>query len=58
MESITFASPQISIGAELHQWRGVEGSAVFCPTRAPRAVQQICTEFLFREKACQVYLLG
>jgi len=62
MESITVASPQISIGAELPQWRGVDGSALFRPTRVPRAVPESGTEvwieFLLWEKTCWTYLLG
>ena len=62
MESITVASPQISIGAELPQWRGVDGSAVFRPTRVPRAVREsgaeVWIEFLLWEKTCWTYLLG
>jgi len=62
MESITVASPQISIGAELPQWRGVDGSAVFRPTRVPRPVPESGTEvwieFLLWEKTCWTYLLG
>jgi hypothetical protein len=62
MESINGASPHISIGAELPQWCGVEGSAVSRPTRVPRAVRESGTEvwieFLLWEKTCWTYLLG